>query len=273
MISIITAVHNQLEMNQIFLENLRKYTVNPFELIIIDNNSTDGTRQFFENEGAVVIANHANFSYPYTQNQGIKVAKYNLFAFLNNDIIVCPQWDQKIIESMKVNGLDLITVCGIERIEAPELTKKLGRKWKRIKNILKQFGLSKFNLNLMHKLMYGNWEKFNQNRENIFKNKVIEGFVGNSVIFNRTALERIGPWDERIQGADFDIYMRSKKRNIEFGDIKPCHIALNVFNHHYIRITAKSKPPVFADAANMITLEEKWSEDERKLLLKDNVTT
>ena len=67
--------------------------------------------------------------------------------------------------------------------------------------------------------------------------------------------------------------MRSKKRNIEFGDIKPCHIALNVFNHHYIRITAKSKPPVFTDAANMIALEEKWSEADLKLLLKDNVLT
>lgn len=273
MISIITAVHNQLEMNQIFLKNLRKYTVHPFELIIVDNNSTDGTREFFEKEGAVVIANQANYSYPYTQNQGIKVAKYSLFAFLNNDIIVCPQWDQKIIESMQVNGLDLITVCGIERVETPELTKKLGRKWKRIKNILKQFGLSKFNLTLMHKLMYGNWEAFNNKRQAHFKNKVVEGFVGNSVIFNKTALDKIGLWDERIQGADFDIYMRSKKRNLEYGDMKPCHIALNVFNHHYIRITAKSKPPVFADAATMIALEEKWSAAERALLLKDNVTT
>ena len=273
MISIITAVHNQLEMNQLFLEHLRKYTVNPFEVIIIDNNSTDGTREYFEKEGCVVIKNDANFSYPYTQNQGIKAAKYDVFAFLNNDIIVCPQWDKKILESMHVNELDLITVCGIERVETPELTKQMGRKWKRIKNILKQFGLSKFNLKLMHKLMYGNWETFNQKRELAFKNKVIEGFVGNSVIFNRSALQKIGPWDERIQMADFDIYMRSKKRNLEHGDMKPCHIALNVFNHHYIRITAKSKPPAFADAHNMIKLEDKWNDAERQLLLKDNITT
>lgn len=273
MISIITAVHNQLAMNKLFLENLRKYTKHPFELIIIDNCSTDGTREFFEQEGAIVIKNEANYSYPYTQNQGIKAAHYDVFAFLNNDIIVCPQWDEKLLESMHVNGLDLITVCGIERVETPEETKRLGRKWKRIKNILKQFGLSVFMLKLMHRLMYGNWEAFNQNREQQFKNKVVEGFVGNSVIFNRKALEKIGPWDERIQGADFDIYMRSKKRALEFGDMKPCHIALNVFNHHYIRITAKSKPPVFADADRMLRLDEKWSKEELTLLLKDNITT
>ena len=39
MISIITAIRNQLPMNQIFYENLLCYTHGPFELIIIDNQS------------------------------------------------------------------------------------------------------------------------------------------------------------------------------------------------------------------------------------------
>jgi hypothetical protein len=76
-------------------------------------------------------------------------------------------------------------------------------------------------------------------------------------------------WDEKLQAADFDIYMRSKKRNLEFGDIKPCHIALNIFNHHYIRLTVRSKPTPFADAANIIKFEDKWNENERTNLLKD----
>ncbi len=273
MLSIITAVHNQLDMNKLFLENLRKYTVNPFELIIIDNCSDDGTCEFFEQEGAVVIRNEANYSYPYCQNQGIKAARFDTLAFLNNDIIVCPQWDWKLLECMQVNGLDLITVCGIERVENPAATKHLGRRWKLIKNFISRIGINRRTLLLMHRLMYGNWEQFNTRREQLFKNKVIEGFVGNSVVFNRIALEKLGYWDERIQAADFDLYIRSKKRNMEQGDIQPCHIALGVFNHHYIRITAKSKPPAFADTDRMIPLEKKWSEEELKLYLKDNVAT
>lgn len=83
----------------------------------------------------------------------------------------------------------------------------------------------------------------------------------------------MGLYDERVQAADFDLYVRSKKRFLEQGDIKPCHIALGVYNHHYIRVTLKSKPPVFADASKMIKLEEKWTAEELALYMKDNVTT
>ena len=250
MISIITAIHNQLEMNEIFWENLKKYTHYPFELIIIDNHSSDGSKEFFIEKGVTVIANQANYSYPYTQNQGIKIASNDIFAFLNNDIIVSPNWDQKILDSMEKNQLDVITVCGIERVESLGKTLSLGRRWKLIKNLTGFIPKTKKLLTAMHYLMYGN-----------------------CVIFNRKALDLLGLWDERIQGADWDLYIRSKKRALEFADIKPCHIALDVFNHHYIRLTQKAKPPVFADAASIIKLEEKWSKEELALYLKDNLST
>jgi hypothetical protein len=117
--------------------------------------------------------------------------------------------------------------------------------------------------------MYGQWEKFCAKRDQKFHNVVKEGFVGNSVFCTRKALDLIGLWDEKLQAADFDIYMRSKKRNLEYGDIKPCHIALNIYNHHYIRLTVKGKPTPFADASNIIKFEDKWSEIDRKTLLKD----
>jgi hypothetical protein len=85
-------------------------------------------------------------------------------------------------------------------------------------------------------------------------------------------LDKVGLWDERIQAADWDLYFRSKKRSIEHGDIKPVHVALGVFNHHFIRITLGSniaKEPVFADAANIIPLKDKWTDEERKVLQKD----
>jgi GT2 family glycosyltransferase len=273
MISIITAVHNQLPMNKLFVAYLKKYTYHPYELIVIDNHSTDGSAEYYESEGAKVIRNAANYSYPYCQNQGIRVAKFDHFAFLNNDIIVSPNWDKHLLESMHANELDIITVCGIERLESPEKTKTFGRKWKRIKHLIGLAGINIFSLQIMHKIMYGNWELFNQKRYTQFKQKVVEGFVGNSVLFNRKALEKVGYWDERIQAADFDLYIRSKKRNLELGDIKPCHIALDVFHHHFIRITVKSKPPVFADSQQMMRLEDKWTAEELKIYLKDNVST
>lgn len=269
MISIITVVHNGLAMNRIFLENLSRYTYHPYELIVVDNMSTDGSREFFESKGATVIANQANYSYPYTQNQGIRQSKCDTIFFLNNDIIVSQEWDKRLMEAADANGLEIITPVGIEMLEEDELTKKIKRKWLKIKNPLSLLGFSRMNLLIMHRLMYGNWENFINSRYKRFGTSVKEGFIGNTVMMKRSAIEKIGTWDERIQGADFDLYIRSKKRNLEVGDIKPVHVALGVFIHHYIRLTVKSTRAPFADKDKLISVEQKWGEDTMRYYCKD----
>lgn len=258
MLSIITAIHNQLNVNQIFWENLKKYTKNPFELIIIDNASTDGSAEFFESVGAKVIRNSSNYSYPHSQNQGIAVAKFDWLVFMNNDLVVSPNWDLHMMENMQHNGFEVATVCGVERVETVEATKKLKRRWNRIKTALSIFGYSKIVLELMHKIMYWNWEKFSNNRYNKFKLQAMEGFVGSTVMMQRSALAKIGLWDETIQTADFDLYLRTKERQDLHGDMKVIHICLDVFVHHYIRLTTYANPPKFADADCLRSLEDKW---------------
>jgi glycosyltransferase involved in cell wall biosynthesis len=264
MISVITAIYNQRAMNELFWEKLKQYTHYPFELIIVDNGSTDGSADFFESVGAKVIRNSANFSYPHTQNQGIAVAQYDNLAFLNNDIIVSPDWDKYLLASMARNGLEVATVCGIEQVENFNATKKLKRRWKKVKNVLGLFGYSSFMLKLMHRLMYGNWEKFCSARRSAFPGAIKEGFVGNTVMIHRNALAKIGLWDEKIQEADFDLYLRTKQRADQFSDIKPVHICLDVFVHHYIRLSSSngSYPP-FVDRANLISIDEKWPASAR----------
>jgi len=261
-LSIITAVHNQLAVNRWYVEHLKRYTQQAYELIVIDNASTDGSAEFFEAAGAKVIRNAANYSYPYTQNQGIAVAQGEWLAFLNNDIVVPPSWNTRLLASAERNGLDLLTVCGIERIETPAATKQLRRRWKRASLPVRLFGATQPWLKLAHRWMYGNWERFCHDRAQRFEGQILEGYVGNSVLMNRRAIELVGVWDERIQAADADLFLRAKKRAVEHGDIKPLHIALDVFVHHYIRITMRANPPAFADASRLISLDEKWSRED-----------
>jgi len=269
MISLLVAIHNGLSMNQVFLEALRKYTFHPFELIIIDNNSTDGSKEFFRDHGAIIIENGGNYSYPYSHNKGIDAARYDYLFFLNNDIIVPPHWDKNLIDIAEQHGLEVITPVGIEMLEDEETTRNYKRKWLRVKNPLSVFGFSRFNLKLMHRLMYGNWESFSRQRFSKFGTRVKEGFVGNTVMMKRSAIEKIGKWDERIQGADFDLYIRSKKRSLEVGDIKPVHAALGVFVHHYIRLTVKATREPFIDRDNIILSETKWGEEQMRYYCKD----
>jgi GT2 family glycosyltransferase len=270
MISIITAVHNQLAMNQLFFEKLKQYTHHPFELIVIDNASTDGSADYFASVGAAVIRNPLNYSYPVSQNQGIALAKYDWLVFINNDIIVSPDWGRILLESMQANHLEVATVCGIEQLENAQVTKKTKRRWQLIKNLVSLFGISYRTLVLMHKLMYGNWERYCARRNQLFKHQIKEGFVGNTVVMHRDAIEKIGLWDERIQGADFDLYMRSKTRALTVGDIRPVHICLDVFVHHYIRLTVKGGYPPFADKDKLIPFQNKWKPQELEVLQELN---
>ncbi len=258
MLSIITAVYNQRSMNELYWANLAKFTHHPFELIVIDNGSTDGSAEFFESVGAKVIRNAVNYSYPYCQNRGIEIAQYDWLAFLNNDIIVSSDWDKRLIESMGVNGLDVATSCGVELLESKSETRRLRRRWNKIKLMLSLLGQSKFLLSLTHLFMYGNWQRFCEQRYQKFHHQVRQGFVGNAVMMRRTALDKIGLWDERLQAADFDLYYRSIERAQKVGDIKPVHICLDVYIHHYIRLTSKKSYPPFFDKGNLISIEQKW---------------
>jgi glycosyltransferase involved in cell wall biosynthesis len=268
-LSIITAVYNQLPMNQIYWENLVKNTKNSFELIVIDNASTDASADFFESVGVRVIRNLGNFSYPVSQNQGISIAKGEWLAFLNNDIIVSEGWDETLIANAEHNQLDVITSCGIERIESKSATKKLRRRWNRIRGLVGLFGTGRNSLLLMHKWMYGNWAAFCKDRQERFKHQAVEGFVGNTVMFSRRALDILGPWDETQQAADFDLFLRTAMRARVVGDIRPMHIALDCFNHHYIRLTMKGGYPPFVDKDKLIPLDQKWTAEQRALLIEN----
>ncbi len=266
MISVITAIYNQLNINRMFWASLSKYTSSPFELIIIDNGSTDGSPEFFESVGAKVIYNRANYSYPFCQNRGIEKAQYKWLAFLNNDLILSPQWDSRMIDSMSRNELLAATACGIEHLENREATRRLKKRWRILRNLITLTGNSATTLKLAHSLMYGNWEDFCNYRYETFKHRIKEGFVGSTIMIHREAIEKIGLWDERMQQADYDLYLRIKERSLKEGDIKPLHICLDVFIHHYIKITLKSGHPEFVDRHRLIELKDKWAPEYLALL-------
>ena len=270
MLSIITAIYNQLPMNRLYFEYLKKYTHHPYELIIIDNGSTDGSREFFEKSGAKVIKNDANYSYPHCQNQGIKEAKYDLLIFLNNDLLVSKNWDKRAIEIMQQENIDIATCAATDCRETKKATYISQKRWKYVRNpLLFLFGTPEWNLKLMHCFMYGNWEKWTENHYSKFGNQIKEGIAGSNVIMTRKAIEKVGDWDKRLQSADFDLFLRSKKRAMEHKDIKPVQILKGIYLHHFIRLTVKAKYPPFADKDNLISLLEKWDKKEALELIKN----
>jgi len=93
--SIIILTYNNLVYNYKCIDSIRKYTKeNTYEIVVVDNNSTDGTREWLKNQkDIVVILNDENVGFPKGCNIGIAAAsKENDILLLNNDTIVTPRW-------------------------------------------------------------------------------------------------------------------------------------------------------------------------------------
>lgn len=131
------------------------------------------------------------------------------------------------------------------------------------------------NLKAMHFLMYGYWEKYTEARHEKFQARTIEDFSGSCVLITRKGLALVGgKWDERMQAADFDMYMQVRARSIDFKDVRPMQVALGVYFHHYARLTLRSKHYLpFADANNLISIEQKWGDRRISLLEKLDTDT
>lgn len=266
MISIITAIYNQLEMNRLFWEYLVKYTDHPFELIVVDNNSDDGSREFFESlpGDVTVIRNEANYSYSHCQNQGLAIAKYDVLAFLNNDLLVSPHWDSRLTEVLGKDGFHVLSVGSNDRLEDKKTTRRLHNRWKRAKYpVMALFGKSRFSLRLMAWLTYGNWEKFCERNFEKYGFTTTDGFSGSAIIMNRRAIQLLGQWDSTRIEADYDLFYSSCQREEQRGDIRRISIVNGVFFHHYRRLTFYSKYPPYADRKNLYKIEGKWPKSDR----------
>lgn len=91
--SIIILTYNGLKYSKNCIESIRKYTEKDYEIIVVDNNSTDGTKNWLSMQRDIkVIYNNENFGFPIGCNQGIRAACGNDILLLNNDIIVTPNW-------------------------------------------------------------------------------------------------------------------------------------------------------------------------------------
>lgn len=93
--SIIIPVHNQLAHTRACLECIQAHTPSGvYEVIVVDNGSTDGTRAFLENLGSGVrrVANPTNLGFTEACNQGAQAATAPYLVFLNNDTLPRPGW-------------------------------------------------------------------------------------------------------------------------------------------------------------------------------------
>lgn len=92
--SIIMLTYNKLGYTKKCIESIRKNTKrNIYELIVIDNGSNDGTKEWLKKQNDIIVLyNDKNVGFPKGCNQGIELAKGDNILLLNNDTVVTKKW-------------------------------------------------------------------------------------------------------------------------------------------------------------------------------------
>ena len=112
-ISVILPVYNAEQYLQEAIESILNQTYENFELIILNDGSTDTSlsiiQQFVDKDKRIILVNRENKGLIYTLNEGINIAKGKYIARMDADDISLPNRFEKQIELMEKENLD---ICG-----------------------------------------------------------------------------------------------------------------------------------------------------------------
>ncbi len=103
-VSIIVPVFNKAELTQQCLVKLAEVTQGlEYEVIVVDNHSTDGTVEFLSRLGGdvQVIRNEDNLGFAKACNQGAAAARGRYLVFLNNDTIPLTGWLTALVQEVE----------------------------------------------------------------------------------------------------------------------------------------------------------------------------
>lgn len=99
--SIVLVTHNQIDYTRQCLASIRFRTDEPYELIVVDNGSTDGTVPFLQSQPDIkLITNSENRGFPAAVNQGLQIAEGRQLLLLNNDTIVTTGWLRRMLDAL-----------------------------------------------------------------------------------------------------------------------------------------------------------------------------
>ena len=113
-VSVIIVTFNNLKYTKLCIESIYGKTAYPnFELIIVDNASSDGTPDYLNSlneqyHNVKIVLNNENLGFAIANNIGIRKSKGEYIIFLNNDTIVTRGWISGLIKYLKTPEIGMV---------------------------------------------------------------------------------------------------------------------------------------------------------------------
>lgn len=107
-ISVIIPVYNQSRTLKNTLESIKNQTFRDYEIILVDDASTDNSYQIAKRYTKNIIKNKTNQGPSITRNKGIKAAKADIIAFIDSDCIADKNWLENIYKIFQEESTNII---------------------------------------------------------------------------------------------------------------------------------------------------------------------
>ncbi|MCG6538035.1 MAG: glycosyltransferase, partial [Syntrophales bacterium LBB04] len=235
--SIIVIAYNQLQYTKLCVESILHYTADSYELILLDNGSTDGTSDYFEfirnfHPHTRIIRNFQNRIAESILNYAVSIACGKYIVFVTNDTLVHEGWLENFIRQIE---------------SAPDI----GIVGPRSNNISgPQLASADYDTIETFQSFAAEWCK-----QHWGENFLIERMVGMLTIMKKASLERVGgldpdlPTNGRDGGygfSDDDISLRFLLAGYKL------LVANDVFIHHVGSMTTRQyRPDLFGAPQNI----------------------
>jgi ATP-binding cassette, subfamily B, bacterial len=239
--SLIVVTYNNLALTRLCLDSILANSHDvEFEVIVVDNASTDGTVEFVTEmarrfDEIQIVRNEANDGFAHAVNQGLAIATREALVIMNDDVVVTPGWLAGLLAHLDDPMVGLV---GPTTNAAPNEAR-----------ITTTYGT------------YGQLTDFATERQKRFENRSFDMAVSTMfcTALRRDVFERVGPLDERFlvgqfEDDDYAIRVRAEGFRVVCAE--------GVFVHHFGEASFGKLAPSGEQAdlfhENRRRFEDKW---------------
>ncbi|WP_020617517.1 glycosyltransferase family 2 protein [Paenibacillus daejeonensis] len=242
--SIIIPTYNKVHYLRECIDSIRAYTPEPYELIIVDNASNDGTGEYLRSlQGVRYRINPGNLGFAGSVNQGLMMARGTTLMILNNDSVVTQGWLSNLLYCLHHNPQHGIVGPMTNYISGDQLLEVDYATMTEMQAFASAY-----------------------NRPDPAAWQVTARLTGFCMLMRRSTFERLGYFDEGFEIGnceDDDYGLRTRILGEQL------IIARDTFIHHYGSVSMKSLEGKFDEVygRNLQYYADKWSDPHGLLAL------
>lgn len=116
--SVILCAHNHLhDLTIPCIESILSNTFYPYELILIDDDSTDGSIHYFQTISQKAIRLSTRSGYSKSQNVGLEAGAGDPLVIIDNGILAPPEWLTILVQEVQKPGAGIVSAIPSDQTE------------------------------------------------------------------------------------------------------------------------------------------------------------